>query len=380
MRSLGRLTGNLLLLRSFARLQNVPPGFQPKNVLTLELTMTGRKYEKPQATLAAYHELWNRLEHLPGVKAAGAVTALPLSQMFAWGPITVEGRTPLPGEKFINADQRVVGGHYFEAMEIPLLSGRLFNEQDTVTSPKVVLIDEYMAQQLWPGADPVGKRIRVEADKATPWATVVGVVGRIKQYTLDSDSRIALYFAQTQYVTRDMNVVMRSSTDPAALTSAVKPEIRALDPDLPVYHVRTMQQRVDESLARRRFSMLLFALFAFLALSLATVGIYGVMAYLVSQSTREIGIRMALGATQRGILSLVVRQGMVLALCGVFVGLVAAIILTRLMQSLLFGVGATDPFTFFSTAVLLTLIALLACFIPAQRAARIDPMVSLRCD
>ena len=371
-----------LLIRSFAKLQKVQPGFNPANVLTLELTMTGDQYKDPQRVRAVYRQLWDRLEHLPGVTAAGGVTSLPLSEMFAWGPITVEGRVPPPGEKFINADERLVGGHYFEAMQIPLLQGRLFNDQDTVTNPQVVLVDEYMAKQLWPSESPLGKRISFgDLTQKPVWATVVGVVGRIKQDTLDSDPRIALYLPQSQHAGRAMNVVLRSdSTDPAALTSAVKRELHELDRDLPMYGVRTMQQRVEESLARRRFSMLTLGLFASLALALATIGIYGVMSYLVSQGTREIGIRMALGATRRGILTLVVRQAMTLALIGVAIGLLGAFALTRLMSSLLFGVRATDLLTFVVIAVLLSAVALVASYIPAKRAAGVDPLILLRCE
>ena len=373
------LIGSGLLIRSFMRLQNVSPGFDANNVLTLELTMSGPRYKDPQVVVATYRQLWNRLEGLPGVTASGAVTALPLSQMFAWGPITVEGRVPPPGENFINVDERMVSGHYFEAMGIPLRSGRFFNEQDTSTSPKVVVIDEYMAQQLWPNQDPIGRRIHFGgiADKA-PWQTVVGVVGRVKQYTLDSDSRIALYLPHTQYPTRAMNVVLRSGADPATLASAVKQQIHELDNDLPLYNVRTMNQRLDESLARRRFSMLLLGLFACVALALATIGTYGVMAYLVNQGTREIGIRIALGATQRTIVRLIVWKGLALALCGIAFGLAGAFVLARLMRSLLFGVSPSDPLTFVLFSLLLTLITLLASYIPAHRAARIDPIVSLR--
>jgi predicted permease len=375
------LIGAGLLIRSFARLQNVAPGFNPQNVLTFDLTLTGRKYSDKQAILNTYRQLWERLERLPGASAAGGVTSLPLSQAFAWTPITVEGRTPLPGEKFLNADERLVGGHYFEAMGIPLRRGRFFNEQDDMTKPRVVLVDEFMAEQLWPGQDPVGKRIHiVELKSDDPWQTVVGVVGRVKQDSLDSEPRIAFYLSQTQFPTRAMTVALRSGSDPAGLVGAVKSELRTLDADLPMYYVRTMRQRVDESLARRRFSMLLLGVFASVALALATIGIYCVMAYLVNQGTREIGIRMALGATQRDILGLVVRQGMALALSGVTIGLAGAFLLTRLIRSLLFGVQATDPLTFVGISALLALIALLASYIPAQRAARIDPMVSLRCD
>lgn len=329
--------------------------------------------------LNTYHRLWERLEQLPGATAAGGTTSLPLSQSFAWTPITIEGRTPPAGEKFLNADSRVAGGHYFQAMGIPLRQGRFFNEQDVATNPRVVIIDERMAQEFWPNQTAIGKRIHIVQLKSNDfWQIVVGVVGRVKQDSLDSDPRIAFYLPQTQSPSRAMTIVLRSGADPATLTGAVKREIRALDSDLPIYSVRTMQQRVDESLARRRFLKLLLALFASLALALAAIGIYGVMAYLVSQGTREIGIRIALGATQRGILGLVVRQGMALAIAGVGIGLVGALALTRFMRSLLFGVQATDRATFIAIPVLLTVVALVASYIPARRASRIDAMVSLR--
>jgi predicted permease len=301
--------------------------------------------------------------------------------MFSWGPITVEGRPQQPGEAFINVDQRIAAGDYFRAMEIPLLKGRLFTSQDTRTSPRVVVIDEAMAQQLWPNEDPLGKRIRfggIDANAAAPWLAVVGVVGNIKQYTLDGDSRIALYLAHGQSSSRAMNVVLRTGGNPAALASAVRQAVRAIDPDLPVYNVRTMAERVEESLARRRFAMLLLTLFAVIALGLSTIGIYGVIAYLVAQGTRELGIRMALGCTPHGVLGLVVRHGMGIALAGVAVGVAGAFALTRFMGSLLFGVKASDPLTFTFVPVLLAAAALIASYIPGRRASRIDPMISLR--
>jgi predicted permease len=237
-----------------------------------------------------------------------------------------------------------------------------------------------MARELWPDQDPVGKRIHLGGvtDTTAPWITVVGVVGRVKQYTLDSDSRMAFYLPHEQYPTRAMNVVLRSATDPASLSEAVRREINQLDADLPLYNVRTMDHRVSESLARRRFSMLLLSLFAFLALALATIGIYGVMAYLVNQGTREIGIRIALGATPRHILGQVVSQGMAMAFSGLVLGLAGALALSRLMRNLLFGVNSTDAVTFVSISVILTAIALVASYIPAHRAAQVDPVVSLR--
>lgn len=375
------LIGAGLLVRSFLRLQSVPPGFNPHNVLTFDLALSGRKYADPKTVLSVYRQLWERLEHLPGATAAGGTTSIPLSDAFAWTPITIEGRVPATGEKFINADLRVVGGRYFQAMGIPLRRGRFFQEQDTAPAPRVTIVDERMTQELWPNQDPIGKRIHVVQMKtADPWQTVIGVVGRVKQDSLDSDPRIAFYLPQTQSPSRSMTVVLRGGSDPAKLAAAVKNEIRSMDPDLPMYSVRTMDDRVAESLARRRFFELMLSLFAGIALALAAIGIYGVMAYLVSQGTREIGIRIAMGATQSAILRLVVRQGMALAGTGLAIGLAAALVLTRLMRSLLFGVDATDGFTFAATSVLLGLVALFASYVPARRAARIDAMISLRND
>jgi len=376
------LIGAGLLIRSFVRVRGVNPGFNPHNVLTLELTMTGERYKDKEAVLAAYHELWQRLESLPGVTSAGAVTSLPLSQMFAWGPITVEGRVPPPGEKFINADIRVVSGHYSRAMEIPLRAGRLFNDDDVANKPGVAIVDDYMAQQLWPNQDPIGKRLHFGSISETnsPWITVVGVVGRVKQYTLDADSRIALYVPQMKYMTRAMNVVIRSSNDPAALTGAVKQQIHELNPDLPLYNVTTMQERFDKSLARRRFTMLVLGTFAAISLGLAVIGIYGLIAYLVGQGSREVGIRLALGATRANIMTLIVRGGMTLAICGVGIGIGGALVFSRLMRSLLFDVGVTDVVTFVAVPALLACVAFFASYIPARRASRIDPSTSLRCE
>ena len=375
------LIGAGLLIRSFVRVRDVNPGFNPHHVLTLELTMTGERYKDKTAVLAAYRELWMRLEKLPGVTYAGAVTSLPLSQMFAWGPITVEGRVSPLGEKFINADVRMISGHYFQAMEIPLREGRFFNDNDTADKPRVAIIDDYMAQQLWPNRDPTGKRLHIGGINETdsPWITVVGVVGSIKQYTLDSDSRIAYYLPQTQYVTRAMNVVMRADRDPVALTGAVKQQIREINSDLPLYNVSTMQQRFDNSLARRRFSMLVLGTFAAISLGLAVIGIYGLIAYLVGQGSREVGIRLALGATPANIKTLIVRGAMTLAFWGLGIGIMGALAVGRLIHSLLFGVGSIDLLTFVAVPTLLASIAFVASYIPARRASRMDPSISLRC-
>jgi predicted permease len=368
-----------LLIRSFARVQDVPPGFNPSNLLTLELSLIGQKYSDQAAAMNAFRDLWDRLARIPGVAAAGGVSSLPLSQMFAWGPITVEGRVPPAGEEFINVDMRMVGGAYFRAMEIPLRTGRWFDEQDTRDKDRVGVVDERMARELWPGQDPIGKRIRTGGLSSTaPWITIVGVVGNVKQYTLDSDSRMALYLAHKQFTTRSMNVVLKSTQAPEQLASRVREELRQLDPDLPMYNVRTMDARVDESLAQRRFAMQLLTLFAVIAMVLATIGIYGVMSYLVTQGTRELGIRLALGATPAAVLWLVGRHTATIAVTGVLTGIALAIGVTRFMQSLLFQISALDTSTFTAIGMLLLSIAVIAGLVPARRAARIDPLQSLR--
>jgi predicted permease len=377
--SLVLLVGAGLLVRSFAAVQRVSPGFDPRGVLTFELTLTGPRYAEAATVLETYRQLWPRLAAIPGVEAAGAVSALPLSQMMAWGPITVEGRTPAPGEAFVNTDIRVVAGGYFQAMRIPLRAGRLFDEHDTRETPRVIVVDDAFAAELWPGEDPLGKRVRAggfdATPSSTPWLTVVGVVSRIKQDRLDAGSRIALYHPHTQYPARSLNVAVRSAGDVAA---AVRAEVAALDPELPIHGLRTMDDRVTASLARRRFSTLLLAAFALLALALGVIGTYGAMAYEVSQATRELGIRLALGATPRRLVGLVLREGLTLALAGVAVGAGAALLLTRAMQSLLFGVPPFDPATFGAVAALLLAAALAACYLPARRAAAVDPVTSLR--
>lgn len=372
-----------LLLRSYVRAQRVPPGFNPSGVLTFGVSLVGRKYSDGARVYQTYRLLWERLRQVPGVTQAGGITALPLSQMFAWGPITVEGRPVTPDEKFINVDQRTVAGDYFAAIGIPLVSGRFFTDEDTPDTPRVVVVDQRMAEELWPGQDPVGKRIRTggfDVTPDTPWMTVIGVAVRVRQYTLDGEEpRIAMYHWHKQRPSRALNVVMRTATsDPAGLTPAVREVIRGLDPDLPIYSVRTMQERVDESLAQRRFAVSLLGLFAGLAFGLAAIGTYGLIAYLVSQGRREIGIRIALGATPARVAGMVVGGGMRLAATGLAIGLVAALLLTRFMESLLFGVDPADPTTFAAIIGLLVVMAFTATYVPARRAAKIDPITSLR--
>jgi predicted permease len=373
------LIGAGLLIRSFARLQNVHPGFDANGVLTVELAMTGRKYPDGPSVQLAYRTLWERLDRQPGVLASGGVTTMPLSGFFAWGPITVEGRVPPPGEKFINADQRIVAGRYFEAMGIPLREGRHFEATDTPDQPGVVVIDEFMARELWPGQSAVGKRIRLGDLNATgPWITVVGVVGRVKQYALETDGRIALYFPHTQRAARSLYVAVKTDRSPAVLAPGIRHEIRQFDSDLPIYHLMPMTERVAGSLARRSFAMTLLGLFAIVAAALAAVGIYGVMAHLVAQGAREIGIRLALGATAGKIQAMVVLQGLLVAAVGIAAGVLAAAALAPLMSGLLFETGGRDPGTFVAVVMVLGLVALAATYGPALRASRVDPMVALR--
>ena len=374
-----------LLVRSFARVQAVPPGFNPEGVLTFQVSLVGRKYADIARVHETYRVLWDKLAALPGVTGAGGVTALPLSQMFAWGPITVEGRPVPPDESFINVDQRTVAGDYFSAMEIPLVRGRFFTEDDTLDTPRVVVIDQRMAEQLWPGQDAVGKRLRTggfDAAPDAPWMSVIGVTGRVRQYSLDGvEPRMAMYHWHRQRPARALSVVVRAGTSAAAtLTPAVRQVIKEIDPGLPIYNIKTMEARVADSVARRRFAMTLLALFAGLAFGLAAIGTYGVLAYLVSQGTREIGIRMALGATPEGVARMVVRGGMVTAGLGIGAGILVALLLTRFMHSLLFGVDPADPTTFGVITALLTLTVLVATYVPARRAARVDPLVSLRAE
>jgi predicted permease len=373
------LVGAGLLIRSFGQLERVPPGFDRRNVLTFELMMTGRQYATPDPVRNAYRRLWEEIDRLPGVTASGGITSLPLSGFFAWGPITIEGRVPPPGERFINADQRTVSGRYFEALGIPLVRGRLFGPDDRADARRVVVVDERMAAEFWPAEDPIGKRIRNgDAASTAPWLTIVGVVGRVKQYALDADSRIAFYTPQSQGLGRALYVVVKTQRDPVALNADVMRAVKSVDPNLPVYRVRTMDDVVERSLSQQRFAMWLLTAFAATALTLALVGIYGVMSYLVSQGLRDFGIRLALGATPRVILRSVLSRACVLTAIGMAAGLAGAAALARVMRRLVFGIGTTDPIAFGSVAVLLAATALVASYLPARRATQVDPIAVLR--
>jgi predicted permease len=374
--SLPLLVGAGLLVRSFVRLANVPPGFNPQNVVSMDVGAYGPQFKDPTTRVQFYQELADRIRHLPGVTATGAISALPLTSAIGWGGIHIEGYVPPPNEPELQVDRRAATPSYFSAMQIPLIRGRMFAETDTDKIPPVAIIDQKMADRFWPHGDAIGKRIRRSDD--SPWTTIVGVVGVVKQYGLDIDTRMVEYYPHAQIRNGALYVVARTTSDPASTTAAIIHLVNSINPDVPVYDVATMEQRVQDSMARQRFAMTMLACFAGFAMILAAIGIYGVMSFLVTQGTADIAIRMALGARRASILSLVFQQGMGLALMGIIAGLIGALGLTRLMSSLLFGVKPTDPLTFFSVLALLFVVALSACLFPAGRAMRIDPMVALR--
>jgi predicted permease len=374
--SLPLLVGAGLLVRSFVRLANVPPGFNPQHVVSMNVGAYGAQFKDPTTRVQFYQELAERIRHLPGVTATGAISALPLTSAIGWGGMHIEGYVPPPNEPELQVDGRSATPPYFSAMQIPLIRGRMFAETDTNKMPLVAIIDQKMADRFWPGGDAIGKRIRPSDDY--PWVTIVGVVGVVKEYGLDTDTRMVVYYPHAQRPIGSMYVVARAASDPASTSATIIHLVNAINPDVPVYDIATMEQRVRDSMARQRFAMTMLGGFAGFAMILAAIGIYGVMSFLVTQGTADIAIRMALGARRASILSLVFQQGMRLALVGIIVGLVGALGLTRMMSSLLFGVTPTDPFTFFSVLALLLFVALSACLFPAGRAMRIDPMVALR--
>jgi predicted permease len=372
--SLMLLVGAGLLIRSFARLQNVPPGFAADHVITMSTVVTGPKYKDDKVVAQLYREIGDRVAHLPGVTAQGQVSVLPLTGAVSWGGINVEGYTPAPGQE-LQVDQRTASTDYFRAMKIPLLKGRYFDDHDALDSQPVAIIDAPFAERFWPRESPIGKHLWFDPKK--PF-TIAGVVGMVKQYGLDTGSKLVAYFPQQQAADNGMYVVARTSSDPASLAGAIVREIHALEPAAPVYEIRTMQERLYDSLARQRFATTMLGAFAAFALLLAAVGVYGVISYLVTQSTHDIGVRVALGAGSSHILGLVVRQGVTLGAIGIVAGAIGAIALTRVMASLLFGVSATDVLTFSAVVAILAAVVLAATIIPARRATTVDPMVALR--
>jgi putative ABC transport system permease protein len=372
-----------LMIKSFYQLLNVKPGFEPEHVLTANISLPPAKYPEVEQQSAFFQQVMERARALPGVESVALVSPLPLSNSFIQNILTIEGRPPLaPGEKLIT-NTRLITPDYLRTMGIPLRRGRAFNEHDGKTGLDAFLVNETFAQRYFPGEDPLGKRITVSIrptpEKPDASGEIVGIVGDVKHQTLDKESGPECYVPVLNFPEAYMTLVMRTaSSDPATLTAALRGAVQQVDQDQPVFDIQPMRQVVARSVATRRFNMLLLGLFAGIALLLAAVGIFGVMNYSVTQRTHEIGIRMALGAQTRDVLKMIVRQGMILTLIGVVMGLVAAFVLTRVMSGLLYNVSATDPLTFAGVSALLMAVALLACYIPARRATKVDPMIALR--
>jgi putative ABC transport system permease protein len=374
------LAGAGLLLRSFSKLRAVDPGFRSDHLLTMDIGLPQAKY--PEGTLkprAFYRELLDRTNSLPGVERAGAVSILPLGGNFDTAGALPEGFALGAGE-MPYPERYIVTPGYFDTMKLRLKRGRFLTEGDDENAPLVVLLSETAAQRWWPNQDPIGRRLKVPGlDNSPPlWRTVVGILQDVKQAGLDAPHTMQVYLPHAQYSSRYLTLVVRSKSEPMNLAPEIRQQINQLDPDQAVSNVATMDQVLSDSVASPRFSAALLVSLAGLGLLLATVGVYGVLSYGVSQKTREIGIRMALGAARKDVLSLVVGQGMKLLLLGVVAGTAAALLLTRLMSGLLFGVTASDPVTFGGIAIFLGAVALMACYIPARRAAKVDPMVALR--
>ena len=372
------LIGSGLMIRSFSRLNSVDPGFNAKDLLTVQLLLPISKYGEDPQCKAFFKQLTERVEALPGVRSVGTVSYLPIAGAGASTRFDIEGRPPLPPGEELVGDVRVVDGGYFHTMGIPLLRGRTFTERELTDESHVVIINETMERDQFPGEDPIGKRVTIQMKDENVPSEIIGVVRDARYVGLDTAVRPMAYWPYPELVYSGMTLVVRTEGEPLALAEGVRREVLAIDKDQPIAAVRTMESWVSDSVSKTRFSTMLLGIFAGVALVLAAVGIFGVMSYAVSERTHEIGVRMALGAQTSDVLALVVKQGMVLALLGVGIGVGAALALTRVMTSLLFGVSATDPLTFAAISVLLALVALAACLIPARRAAKVDPMIALR--
>jgi len=371
------LAGAGLLIKSFARLYQIDPGFSADGVVTAAISLPPAEYREPAQRAAFFDQLIGRLGALPGVESVSATNGLPLS-VTDIGLFLFSIPDRLPEPKFLDrvAANFAVTSDYFRTMGIPVLRGRAYTSDDHKNSAPVVIVNETLAKHYWPADDPVGKKVSALGE-STP-REVVGVVSDVRHLGLENDVHKALYLPAAQSSIPLSFVAVRSELRPATLAAAIRREVAALDPNLPLYDVKTMDERLARSTAQRRFSAVLLGVFASLALVLATVGIFGVVGYTVTQRTHEIGVRIALGAQRRDVLRLVLGQGMALALIGVAVGLTASFAVTRLIKGLLYGVSATDPVTFTGVSVLLAAVALLACYIPARRAMKVDPMVALR--
>jgi len=379
------LVGAGLLIQTFLKLRDQYSGLRPENVLTMRTVLPRSKYPEQPQRAVFYKQVLDRVRSIPGVVSAGYATTIPLAWKGGTSGFFPEGRTleraSAEGLSY-DANHRQVSADYLKTMGIPLLRGRAFSEGDDERAMPVGVVNETMARQYWPGEDAIGKRFKLGSpEEDIPWITVVGVAGDVRQMGIDEPVKAEMYIPYAQikdqqwYAPRDL--VIRTKVDPLSIVASARNEIRQVDPAQPISNVRTMDEVLGEETASRRLGMTLLTIFAALALLLATLGIYGVLAYFVVQHTQEIGVRVALGAQRRDILGLVLKKGMTLTLMGVAIGLGVAFALTRFMASLVYGVSTTDPLTYAAIAALLTAVALVACYLPARRATKVDPMVAL---
>jgi predicted permease len=375
-----------LLIKSFNRLQEVSPGFVRENVLTANFALPVAKYDTPEKQLAFQTQLLERMRGLPGVKTAGCTSSLPFSGNNSMGSYQIDGYTPPAGQPQPHGNVRWVSPDYFKTIGIPLLRGRVFTEQDTRTTDGVVMIDKFLADRYWPGGDPIGKRlVRGTVPNTTPpqprkWE-IIGVVAPVKNANLETPvTKETYYFSTLQAPQRTMTLVVKTAGAPTPLVASLRAAVLAVDPELPIYDIKTMEARLEESMQGRRSPMIVLALFAGISLLLAAIGVYGVLAFAVGQRTQEIGVRMALGADRANILGLILRQGVGLVTLGVLLGLAGYFALSTIIGKLLFGVEPTDLAALLIAPVSLALVAIAACLIPARRATKVDPMVALRTD
>jgi len=391
------LVGAGLMIRSFYRLENVNPGFSYENLTSFTVALPQKKYASLEQRTTFFNQLVQNLRALPGVQYVSAASGLPLGNNGWQTSFLIDGRPAPPPADTPLMEACTVTPDYFRAMNIPLRRGRYYNDHDDrsfiagkdlsklnegerlVAGVNVIIIDEEFAKRYWPGEEAVGKRIKFGTDPSAPVLEVVGVVGRVKMEALDDDSnRVQGYFSFAQVPFTGMTMVVKGNGDPNQLIAAARNQVRTLDPDQPIYNIRTMDEIRGESVAPQRLNLMLLSIFAGIAFVLAIVGIYGVMSYAVTQRTHEIGIRMAIGAQPRDVFRMILGQGMLLTMIGMVAGLAGAFALTRLMATMLFSIKPTDPLTFAVVAVLLVAVALIACYIPGRRATKVDPVNSLR--
>jgi putative ABC transport system permease protein len=374
------LVGAGLLLRSFAMLQAVSPGFDASNLMTMSVSLPNVKYPTPESRAAFFEALMPRIAALPGVVAAGATSNIPFGGNWSTGSFDVEGYQPPRGEPSPWGDTRVATRGFHEAMRMRLIRGRLFAETDRTDAPRVVVVDEELARRYWSKEDPIGKRITF-GDTARPdvqWVTVIGVVQHTAHEGLDAERRVQLYLPYAQRAIPTMTLAVRTAGEPHQIVSAVRGAVRSVDRDQPIAQIRTMDEMMETTVGQRKLSMYLLTAFAGIALLLSAIGIYGVMSFDVTRRSQEMGVRMALGAARGRVLAMILRQGMVLAAIGVVLGLIGAFAVTRVLENQLFGITPSDPATFGAVAFLLCLVALVATLVPALRATRVDPAITLR--